>query len=108
MITIDIDWIRLPNGVIISSDDQLKKTLSRMRSCVDADVSYRVSASGNGFHIKCDCRGCDQCRMVFDSPVRWDMDQTRPPETREVLWDSKVYRKGGSRVALKSGEWVEC
>jgi hypothetical protein len=108
LVTIDVDWLRMPNGFLVSSEEQFARILYEMQKCEASDLEYRVSGSNNGFHIRCNCKGCEVCRIVFDSPVRWDMDQTRPPETREVLWDSKVYRKGENKITLKSGEWVEC
>jgi len=107
--SLDIDWRRLDNGIVWSSDKVLEKVLSVVSGCSDNSmVSYRRSPSGNGFHVRLLCGvNCDLCRMVFDSPLRWGLDQLRPEVTQGVLWDEKWYYKGGSGVRMEAGPWFE-
>jgi len=108
--TFDVDWRRLYNGYVESSDWLVGNMLGRVAKCDHVRcVKFRDSASGNGFHVEvsCDRVGCDLCRYVFDSAVRVDADMSRPVWTRDVLWDKKYYRKGGGCVEGLVGPWVE-
>ena len=105
--TLDLDWRRHGCGWVESADGCLRAVARRVGGCdhlVSCDV--RRSASGNGFHVRLLCGiPCSICRLVFDSPRRLEADQGRPYYSRDVLWGSKVYRKGGRWVRLEAGEW---
>ena len=107
--TFDLDWERLPNGFIVSSDDLLGRVLEKVGKCDKVyDVKRRVSSSGNGYHVLVSCGsggGCDICRMVFDSPKRLELDVNDPPWCQNVLWDRKTYVKGDHRMVGVAGEW---
>ena len=106
----DVDWRRF-GGFVQPSGGLLDRIVRRLRGCphISGGVWVRVSAGGNGFHVQfmCDLDGCDVCRLVFDSPKRFDADCLRPECTRDVLWDSKVYWKGGRGLRLYAGDWEE-
>ena len=107
--TFDVDPERFDNGTIILAHDRLVQCLRGLGKCIHLQsVQMRVSASGNGYHVDMECSGpddCYNCRLVFDSPVRLELDLLRPGWTREVLWDRKVYRKGGGVMVGESGIW---
>ena len=103
-----MDWTRL-GAYIVSSGDTLRRIILGLAKCPydDPGVSVRDSPGGNGFHVevKCSREGCDLCRLVFDSPIRFERDLDRPPRSRDVLWDRKAYRKGGGRMIGVADEW---
>jgi len=107
--TFDVDPFRFDNGFIVDAVSRLDELLDNVTGCGRVQsVSCRVSASGNGYHVQVTCGGdsdCYLCRLVFDSPLRLELDLLRPGWTREVLWDRKVYRKGGDVMVGESGPW---
>ena len=106
--TFDVDFHRFDSGYIVSSSEYADMVLCAVRRCNRVRrVEWRISASQNGYHIRVHCAGdgCDSCRLVFDSPYRFAMDQRRPQWTRDVLWDRKHYFKGGGCLGLDAGEW---
>ena len=106
--TYDIDWVRLVSGYLIPSTKTIEDVLRHVMQCpFIQDLKYRDSASGNGYHVKVKCsrEGCDLCRLVFDSPIRFDMDLTRDASTRDVLWDEKTYTKHGKHLRLRASSW---
>ena len=107
--TFDVDPIRFDNGFIVDAVSRLDELLDSVHCCGKVQsVSSRVSASGNGYHVQIVCFGdidCYLCRLAFDSPGRLELDLLRPGWTREVLWDRKVYRKGGGVMVGESGLW---
>lgn len=104
--TLDLDPVRLPNGFIRAADPGLMDKIKRCPFLVRARV--RESASGSGYHIELWCNwDCDLCRLVYDSPRRFGKDLGRPVWSRDVLWQNKVYRKGGHSLALGPDVWVD-
>ena len=104
----DIDPERLPNGYLTLGEDHLAQVLHSVGKCRSVEsVRVRHSSSLCGFHVEVECgrEGCDLCSLCLDSPARVDIDLRYPEWTRGVLWDSKVYRKGGHAVRLEAGEW---
>ena len=106
--TFDVDPKRLPNGFISLGEDELRRIQRALSKCPHAGVRYhRRSASGNGFHVSVECdRDCEICSLTLDSPRRMELDALDPPWTRGVLWDSKTFSKGGSRLEMEAGEWM--
>ena len=107
LVTLDLDWSRLDNGVLDSSEHKLEAVLDHVNNCEKClSYEYRRSASGNGYHVRMSCSGCDLCRWLFDQPIRCDIDHTRAGHMRNVLWDRKNYFKLGRSVEMEAGEWV--
>ena len=108
--TFDIDWERLPNGVIVTAEEKLDRVIKCLGlfGCIEG-WRIRRSASGNGFHVEAtsltDCSGCDLCRLVLDSPKRLEEDLKQPVAVRGVLWDRKSYFKRGHWYFGEAGEW---
>ena len=88
--------------------------MQRLTRCKNiAQVLYRISSGGNGYHIRIVCGNkdyagdCDVCRLCFDSDVRFYLDQTiRKPHQRNILWKLKSYRKGGKSMQGETGPWI--
>ena len=106
--TFDVDPKRSPNGYVSLGEEELEKVRRALLKCPHAGVrSARRSASGNGFHVSVGCeRDCEICSLTLDSPRRMELDGVDPPWTRGVLWDSKTFSKGGSRITMEAGEWM--
>ena len=109
--TFDIDWRWLPNGYLTpSSDERLEAMLERLSRCVYIKrISYRESASGNGYHVRAECTwDCELCRLAFDDSYRFMLDCLfRKPHQRNVLWRRKTYQKGDSVLTCDAGPWIE-
>lgn len=83
--TIDIDEF---------DKEQLERILAKVRSMPCAE-KVDVDPSMRGTHIIIQCtfwENCDMCRLAFDDQFRFAADQTRPLNTRNILWTKKCYR----------------
>ena len=100
MQTIDLDSYR---------KHSINDILPRIAKCKNIKtISYRLSPSWNGYHIKiwCTKENCELCRLCFDDPIRFSADFTnRKPYQRNVLFTLKTYKKNGKTITLKAGEW---
>ena len=106
--TFDVDWHRVGGGLVESSSDSLVRVLRGLVKCSGlGSVEVRDSSSGNGFHVRVSCPGCDSdaCRVVLDSPERYGLEVGDPVWTRNVLWNRKTYVKGGSKMVGCAGPW---
>ena len=86
-------------------NEEVEYILNKLQNCpFCVNFKVKVSPSLNGYHVTMYCRKqCDLCRFVFDDPVRFARDCEREIETRNVLWDRKVYVKAGTSLILCSG-----
>ena len=108
--TFDVDHKKYPSGFIVSSDELLQAVLKNVSKCPKAGkVSYRQSSGGDGYHVRVECseQECGACRLVFDSPLRFSLDLRRPWYSRDVLFDEKMYKKGGKFLQGRAGEWID-
>lgn len=72
--------------------DVIQKIVQRIKRCPFLlSLKWHFSSSLNGVHIVLWCnRRCDDCRLVFDDPVRYSADRgTRLVFERDVLFTEK-------------------
>ena len=103
-----LNTLDLDGCVFAGADVKLRRVLTVISRCRDVcRVEFRVSPSLNGFHVRFWCfKDCDLCRLVFDDQARFCFDLKRPVWLRDVLWDFKVYKKGGVVFRLAAGDWL--
>ncbi len=83
-----------------SCDIDIFKEIARCPSA--SDVQWRWSASGQGLHVKWECRkaGCRTClrtQFRFDDSIRHGLDfSAREEKARRILWDRKGNKRAGS------------
>lgn len=102
--TLDVDGV--------TDEVRLREILSSVSKCLRMrELFFRVSASGNGYHVRIECQApgmCDACRLAFDSDFRFMLDTLfRGEHQRNVLWRQKVYCKGENRMTGIAGPWMK-
>lgn len=96
--TLDLDF---------SDIEKINRIIEKLIRSGATSVEIRLSSSMNGYHVVFQSKD-DIDRLVFDDQRRYSADLLdRRPESRNVLFREKSYKKGNGEIRLTAGEWVK-
>jgi hypothetical protein len=89
--SIDLDY-DVPNFELglTCSKELADKILNKIVKCNFCVVASKSLSNLKGFHIEFYCtKKCDRCRLQFDDFRRFYMDEDRPKDCKNLIWNSK-------------------
>lgn len=96
-----VEAYRQYNTIDIDTNDKetVKKILNKIIDCYWLGNLLFDFSLQKGVHIKLFCkRECELCRLAFDDNMRYSFDNDRVVESRNVLFDTKEFYRGGKRI----------
>ena len=78
--TLDLDKV---------DNDHLEMVINKLCHCPKNQMhTFSWLDTQKGYHVIFSClKECNDCRLVFDDPIRWDIDFKRPNCLQNVLFE---------------------